>query len=136
MTVQYTILGPIMPRDVITCPGAVAARIHCAGLCRHSDSDVFQMLPMPARALWRRILTADTSVPHLCTRKTLLSTVAAQSRSSFTTMASQVPSIPRQSASVIVVNPQNEVLLVQRNPKSQSFAGAHVRSNSSDLSVD
>jgi len=41
-------------------------------------------------------------------------------------MASKVPSSPRQSASVIIVNPQNEVLLVQRNPKSQSFAGAHV----------
>ncbi|KAH9928172.1 NUDIX domain-containing protein [Fomitopsis serialis] len=42
------------------------------------------------------------------------------------TMSSKAPSSPRQSASVIIVNPQNEVLLVQRNPKSQSFAGAHV----------
>lgn len=33
---------------------------------------------------------------------------------------------PRQSASMIVVNAQNEILLVHRNPKSQSFAGAHV----------
>ncbi|OBZ69108.1 putative nudix hydrolase 7 [Grifola frondosa] len=33
---------------------------------------------------------------------------------------------PRPSASVVIVNAQNEVLLVQRNPKSQSFAGAHV----------
>ncbi|KZT69794.1 hypothetical protein DAEQUDRAFT_726103 [Daedalea quercina L-15889] len=40
--------------------------------------------------------------------------------------ASETPSTPRKSASVIVVNSQNEVLLVQRNPKSQSFAGAHV----------
>ena len=38
-----------------------------------------------------------------------------------------VPSVPRPSASLIVVNDKNEVLLVQRNSKSRSFAGAHVR---------
>ena len=36
------------------------------------------------------------------------------------------PAKPRPSASLIVVNSQNEVLLVQRNPKAGSFAGAHV----------
>ncbi|KAH9950199.1 NUDIX hydrolase domain-like protein [Amylocystis lapponica] len=36
------------------------------------------------------------------------------------------PAIPRPAASVIVVNAKNEVLLVHRNPKSTSFAGAHV----------
>ncbi|KAI0372977.1 hypothetical protein BV20DRAFT_938809 [Pilatotrama ljubarskyi] len=36
------------------------------------------------------------------------------------------PAIPRPSASVIVVNSQNEILLVHRNPKSKSFANAHV----------
>ncbi|KAI0636659.1 NUDIX hydrolase domain-like protein [Trametes polyzona] len=36
------------------------------------------------------------------------------------------PAVPRPSASVIVVNAQNEVLLVHRNPKSKSFANAHV----------
>ncbi|KAH8099555.1 hypothetical protein BXZ70DRAFT_234370 [Cristinia sonorae] len=36
------------------------------------------------------------------------------------------PSEPRPSASLIIVNPQNEVLLVQRNPKAGTFAGAHV----------
>ncbi|OCH92116.1 hypothetical protein OBBRIDRAFT_811854 [Obba rivulosa] len=35
-------------------------------------------------------------------------------------------SIPRPSASVLIVNARNEILLVQRNPNSQSFAGAHV----------
>lgn len=40
--------------------------------------------------------------------------------------AGRTPSEPRPSASVIVINGQNEVLLVQRNPKSRSFAGAHV----------
>ncbi|CDO73591.1 hypothetical protein BN946_scf185014.g61 [Trametes cinnabarina] len=36
------------------------------------------------------------------------------------------PAVPRPSASVIVVNPRNEILLVHRNPKSKSFANAHV----------
>ncbi|KAF9642649.1 hypothetical protein BDM02DRAFT_3105414 [Thelephora ganbajun] len=36
------------------------------------------------------------------------------------------PSVPRPSASLIVVNDRNEILLVQRNPKSRSFAGVHV----------
>jgi len=38
----------------------------------------------------------------------------------------RAPSVPRPSASLIVVNDNNEILLVQRNPKSRSFAGAHV----------
>ena len=42
-------------------------------------------------------------------------------------MASQkAPAVPRPSASLIVVNPRNEVLLVHRNPKSGTFAGMHV----------
>ncbi|KAI0672900.1 hypothetical protein C8Q78DRAFT_686786 [Trametes maxima] len=36
------------------------------------------------------------------------------------------PAIPRPSASIIVVNSENEILLVHRNPKSKSFANAHV----------
>ena len=36
--------------------------------------------------------------------------------------------VPRPSASLIIVNPQNEVLLVQRNPRAGSFAGAYVSS--------
>ncbi|EKM55311.1 uncharacterized protein PHACADRAFT_28359 [Phanerochaete carnosa HHB-10118-sp] len=42
-------------------------------------------------------------------------------------MASQkTPAVPRPSASLIVVNPRNEILLVHRNPKSSAFAGMHV----------
>ncbi|KAF7799542.1 hypothetical protein EIP86_010779 [Pleurotus ostreatoroseus] len=44
-------------------------------------------------------------------------------------MASTVnnpPSVPRLSASVIVVNARNEILLVHRNPKAGAFAGMHV----------
>lgn len=42
-------------------------------------------------------------------------------------MSTQVPvSTPRLSASLIVINAQNEVLLVQRNPKSSAFASMHV----------
>jgi hypothetical protein len=33
----------------------------------------------------------------------------------------------RPSASLVVVNSSNEVLLVHRNPKATSFAGMHVR---------
>ena len=36
-------------------------------------------------------------------------------------------SLPRPSASLIVVNDKNEILLVQRNPKATSFSGMHVR---------
>ncbi|KZT26638.1 hypothetical protein NEOLEDRAFT_1177618 [Neolentinus lepideus HHB14362 ss-1] len=40
--------------------------------------------------------------------------------------ASAVPAIPRPSASAIIVNEQNEILFVQRNPKAQSFGGTFV----------
>jgi hypothetical protein len=47
----------------------------------------------------------------------------------FTSMSNeQKPSVPRPSASLIVVNARNEILLVHRNPKSSAFAGMHVRS--------
>lgn len=36
------------------------------------------------------------------------------------------PAEPRLSASLVVINDRNEVLLVQRNPQARSFAGAHV----------
>ncbi|KIK98086.1 hypothetical protein PAXRUDRAFT_824271 [Paxillus rubicundulus Ve08.2h10] len=36
------------------------------------------------------------------------------------------PAVPRLSASLVVINHRNEVLLVQRNPQARSFAGAHV----------
>ncbi|KLO19157.1 hypothetical protein SCHPADRAFT_818464 [Schizopora paradoxa] len=39
---------------------------------------------------------------------------------------SKNPSEPRPSASAILINEHNEVLMVQRNPQSKSFAGAHV----------
>ncbi len=36
------------------------------------------------------------------------------------------PAIPRLSASLIVVNEKNEILLIKRNITSTSFAGMHV----------
>jgi len=42
-------------------------------------------------------------------------------------MANVKAEAPRPSASLVVVNPRNEVLLVHRNPKATSFAGVHVR---------
>ena len=44
-----------------------------------------------------------------------------------TTSSSGSPSVPRPSASLIVVNHRNEILLVHRNPKASSFGGVHVR---------
>lgn len=43
-----------------------------------------------------------------------------------TDMAAASPADPRPSASIAIVNARNEVLLVQRNPKTRSFAGVHV----------
>jgi hypothetical protein len=37
------------------------------------------------------------------------------------------PATPRPSASLIVIDGQNRVLMVERNPNSKSFAGAYVR---------
>lgn len=34
--------------------------------------------------------------------------------------------VPRPSASVIIVNSRNEVLLVHRNPEARHFGGVHV----------
>lgn len=38
----------------------------------------------------------------------------------------KTPAVPRPSASLVVVNPRNEILVVHRNPKSSAFAGMHV----------
>ncbi|EIW84837.1 hypothetical protein CONPUDRAFT_97199 [Coniophora puteana RWD-64-598 SS2] len=40
--------------------------------------------------------------------------------------AKPTPAEPRPSASLIVINDKNEILLVQRNPKARSFAGQYV----------
>ncbi|RDX56439.1 hypothetical protein OH76DRAFT_387682 [Lentinus brumalis] len=45
---------------------------------------------------------------------------------SSSTQGKFVPVVPRPSATVIVVNSRNEILLVHRNPKSTAFANAHV----------
>lgn len=34
---------------------------------------------------------------------------------------------PRPSASLIIINARNEILLVRRNPKATAFGGMHVR---------
>ncbi|KAF8880249.1 hypothetical protein CPB85DRAFT_1221402 [Mucidula mucida] len=41
-------------------------------------------------------------------------------------MSTKVPAVPRPSASLVVINERNEVLLVHRNPKASTFAGVHV----------
>lgn len=37
------------------------------------------------------------------------------------------PELPRPSASLVVVNERNEILLVHRNPRARFFGGVHVR---------
>lgn len=51
---------------------------------------------------------------------------ATPSRPNMSSSAAKTPSVPRPSASLILLNRSFEVLLVQRNPKGSSFAGAHV----------
>ena len=41
--------------------------------------------------------------------------------------ASSSPPTPRPSASLIIINERNEILLVRRNPKATIFGGMHVR---------
>lgn len=38
----------------------------------------------------------------------------------------KTPAVPRHSASLVLVNSRNEVLMVQRNPDARSFGGVHV----------
>lgn len=45
--------------------------------------------------------------------------------------ARQEVQIPRPSATLIIVNPRNEVLMVQRNPEARHFAGVTVSSTHS-----
>ncbi|KZT09784.1 uncharacterized protein LAESUDRAFT_520859 [Laetiporus sulphureus 93-53] len=66
---------------------------------------------------WRKSISTSTSkVVQIVTRRSLQA-MASGAKSADT---------PRPSASVIVVNHLNEILLVHRNPKSQSFGGVHV----------
>ena len=37
------------------------------------------------------------------------------------------PPTPRPSASLVIINERNEILLVHRNPKATAFGGMHVR---------
>ena len=37
------------------------------------------------------------------------------------------PTPPRPSASLLIINERNEILLVRRNPKATAFGGMHVR---------
>ena len=41
--------------------------------------------------------------------------------------ASSTPPTPRPSASLIIINERNEILLVRRNPEATIFGGMHVR---------
>jgi hypothetical protein len=51
----------------------------------------------------------------------------SMSFSSSSSSASSTPPTPRPSASLVIVNERNEILLVRRNPKATAFGGMHVR---------
>ncbi|KAJ7632984.1 hypothetical protein FB45DRAFT_914065 [Roridomyces roridus] len=44
--------------------------------------------------------------------------------------------VPRPSASCVIINSKNEVLLVHRNPQARSFAGVHVFPGGNDSAQD
>jgi hypothetical protein len=46
---------------------------------------------------------------------------------SFSSPSPAAPPTPRPSASLVIVNERNEILLVRRNPKAVAFGGMHVR---------
>jgi len=62
--------------------------------------------------------SAATSRIYMSSRRYIMSA------SSPTKIASMTP---RPSASLVVVNERNEILLVHRNPRASSFGGMHVR---------
>ncbi|KAK0229039.1 NUDIX hydrolase domain-like protein [Armillaria fumosa] len=67
------------------------------------------------------------SVPRSWLRCESLRTLWISRRcSSSGTMSSSQPVVPRPSASLVIINKRNEVLLVHRNPKASTFAGVHV----------
>lgn len=45
----------------------------------------------------------------------------------------KVPVVPRHSASLVLVNARNQVLLVHRNPESRTFAGIHASVHTESL---
>ncbi|KAJ8507494.1 hypothetical protein ONZ45_g10152 [Pleurotus djamor] len=48
------------------------------------------------------------------------------SRTTSSTKQAKPPALPRPSASVVVINERNEILLVQRNPQARHFGGVTV----------
>ncbi|KAF9013943.1 NUDIX hydrolase domain-like protein [Cyathus striatus] len=62
---------------------------------------------------------------QVASRFTLLYSKYFMSTSTSLPTPMNVP-VPRPSASIVVVNDRNEVLLVHRNPKSRAFGGVHV----------
>ena len=77
--------------------------------------------PVLSPPVSRRPPKVGSFIPH---RLSLRPTRAMSSTAGIAKEKS-APAIPRPSATVIVVNSRNEILLVHRNPKSTSFANAH-----------
>jgi hypothetical protein len=90
--------------------------------------------PTPAKAM-QVIRCTSTSLGRILKFSTFYSYFRPPQRSmSFSStgsspsqLASSTPSTPRPSASLVIVNERNEILLVRRNPKATAFGGMHVR---------
>ena len=65
----------------------------------------------------------------------LLRSVSSRTMVTSSSRAKKASSALRPSASLVVVNSNNEVLLVHRNPNATSFAGMHVRTSAYDRIV-
>lgn len=65
-------------------------------------------------------------VHPLATAMSTRATVTESTQPSPSVAIKPPPPVPRSSASLVIVNARNEVLLVERNPKASAFGGMHV----------
>lgn len=94
---------------------------------RHELPDLIGYRIKPLAPSLSRLLMLTIPLRRLYLQSKQLNPAPARMVSTSSPTNSKLPSVPRPSASLIVVNDRNEILLVQRNLKSRSFAGAQVR---------
>ncbi|KAJ6618867.1 hypothetical protein B0H10DRAFT_2028315 [Mycena sp. CBHHK59/15] len=79
---------------------------------------------MHPRIALPRIILLRSRAPRTAHRLSIIS--SPMSTSSTSSASGAAPPTPRPSASLVIINSRNEVLLVQRNPQARSFGGVHV----------
>ena len=103
--------------------GASGSEVRSGG--RISPAGSLRLFVEKSASLWHSLMLV-VPFQRLSARPRHLGPVVARMTSASSATNGAGPSVPRPSASLIVINDRNEILLVQRNPKSRSFAGAHV----------